>query len=427
MKWIYPPLSLLCVATLHAKPLTQESLGNTAKNFMYLATGTEKHVKKIHKESEFFPDIKEFTAKLIASDENLTTMLESTKNNKLIADIKHMDKTNKKIESLVNFVELESGGWMLVAADDVSRPILGYSLDGTLDLSDIPIQLKELIALRRLDIKSAKKIKNHITPKWINEKWTYWNRNPFEFAQENAPAINVNSRLRSTSNGHTIIVDHLMQSVWGQESPYNNQTPVQYSNGFIHTLTGCVATAVAQIMRYWEHPSCGTGYERWQISNNNYQVINFSSACFDWNDMDYGPHAVDVNGEIAELMWYVGVASHMNYGVTASSAYTSVAVNGLHEHFYYKGGHEYSRSNYSDAVWYSMLRNEIDNERPVLYRGCGGGCHAFVIDGYGTEDSFGVNFGWDSNSWVTFLVLDSSDPNYAFVSSQRAYPGLEPK
>ncbi len=76
-----PPLTaLLCVASLQAKSVNEASLKNSAKNFMYLNTGKAKHIKKIHKEDEFFPDVKEFTAQLIANDSEFSTMFEATKN-----------------------------------------------------------------------------------------------------------------------------------------------------------------------------------------------------------------------------------------------------------------------------------------------------------------------------------------------------------
>ena len=202
---------------------------------------------------------------------------------------------------------------------------------------------------------------------------------------------------------------------WNQGDPYNLLCPTltNASGETERTVTGCVATATAQVMRYYKWPAKGTGSNSytWEKGGKTLSV-DFSKSTYDWDNMTETYNSNSSTTEknaIAKLMYDCGVSCNMEYnlssaGGSAASAYDQV--EGLYNYFGYDLGMEHlTRDYYKLTDWNSIIKNEIDNSRPILYRGTGsGGGHAFIIDGYNASGYFHFNWGWGGSSDGYFVT-----------------------
>jgi len=225
----------------------------------------------------------------------------------------------------------------------------------------------------------------------------------------------------------TILID----SIWHQEAPYNNFCPIENTE---NCKVGCVATATAQIMYYWQWPEAGQGSHGYTW-NGQLVSANFSDP-YDWNDIlpEYGQpweHTEDELNAIAELCFEVGVAYEMNYGVDGSGAFTSDVITILPQYFRYLDGiAEESRVAYpDDQAWFDMLCTELDLERPMMYtiRNADWG-HAIVVDGYRVEldvNELHINYGGWEDIFLGWYALDAI-PYADWPDTETAYRYIQP-
>jgi len=208
----------------------------------------------------------------------------------------------------------------------------------------------------------------------------------------------------------------LLTSSWHQRAPYNNDCPMGSTD---RCVVGCVATATAQILNYWGHPSSGVGSHTytWEEDNScdgywspGAELSADYSDTYDWAHMpdscDDGC-APDDSVALAELNYEVGVAFEMMYGSCGSGAYVTDALN------VYRTYYKYSpdvvgvyRNDYDQAGWYGLIKSEIDAGRPIQYRIRS---HSIVCDGY--RDTYGsneyhMNYGW-GGSFTAWFIMDS--------------------
>ena len=211
----------------------------------------------------------------------------------------------------------------------------------------------------------------------------------------------------------------LLTCQWNQGSPYNMYCPQFFDTGET-CVTGCVATAMAQIMYYHRVRSvrsvqadipgytCATDWENY--GKMTVQGIPKNSP-IDWNDMTdtYDNASTDAaKRAVANLMKYCGVSVKMDYSPSASGASSSYVVTALKNYFGYDAGTHYVwRSSYSDDAWDELIYNELANGRPVHYSGQGSeGGHAFVCDGYDGGGYYHINWGWGGYCDANFLLSD---------------------
>ena len=305
-------------------------------------------------------------------------------------------------------------GFVIVSADDCATPILGYSHEGQFDTENIPIQLQDYLQDFVVQIQYG--IENH-------------------FEADEATARQWTSVLtlgHLTEQKATAVVEPLITSNWGQGCYYNNYCPLD-DNGYCgHTAVGCVAAAYAQIMRYWGYPSIGTGSHTYTPPRYPAQTAHFGATQYDWAHMPDMLSDTSTSTEIdavATLMWHCGVASNMEYGPSASGTNTIYVVSALVNYFGYSEDLSYVyRRNYGDEEWLTMMKDCLDLGRPVYYSGRGSmGGHAFVCDGYDTDDLLHFNWGWEG-SHNGYFALDALNPgNYVFNSSNEAVINIHPK
>jgi Peptidase C10 family/Dockerin type I domain len=207
----------------------------------------------------------------------------------------------------------------------------------------------------------------------------------------------------------------LLTSSWHQRAPYSNLCPMGDGG---RCVVGCVATATAQIMNFWQWPASGVGdHSYWWDGDNSCEgstpgqtlYADFSDE-YDWDNMidscDDGCGAAD-SAALAHLNYEVGVAFDMIYGACGSGTYTSMATQVFPGYFKYSIDiTRVDRYNYNLEEWYNLIKVEIDNSRPIQYRIRS---HSIVCDGYRDQSGqyeYHMNYGW-GGSFTTWFVLDS--------------------
>lgn len=305
------------------------------------------------------------------------------------------------------FENSNQNGYLLVSADDVAAPLLGYADSGSFKAEDMPEQMKW----------------------WLGEY-----ARQIEYARTAEMASYTVTRSDSRSS-----VAPLLKTKWNQGAPYNNLLPVV--NGK-HCVTGCVATAVAQVMKYWNYPEKGSGTVT--ITNPSTQAkenLDLSLQTFEWNQMldtyNAGKFTDAQANAVAYLMKAVGYAGDMSYGTDESSAYAYKAGQSLVNNFGYNPNLQYcDRTYFQAADWEDMIYEELAAGRPVLYGGQStSGGHQFVCDGYSGDGYFHFNWGWGGMSDGYFL-LNSLNPDAVGIGGglgggfnylQEVTVGIQPK
>jgi len=309
----------------------------------------------------------------------------------------------------ISFYVFNNGanGFVIVAGDDDITPILGYSDSSAFDPNNIPPNVQYWLNSYSEQIKYA--IENSIKP--ASETKNQWNR--YRAPSESKPN-------RSPS------VLPLLSTNWDQGMYYNALCPVG-------TPTGCVATAMAQIMKYWNFPQRGKGQNTYEHLIYGTLSANFQNHTYQWCNM---PDRVNMpNSAVATLMYHCGIAVNMNYAPGGSGAYSSSAAYALTNNFYYAPSTRLvQRGHYSKEYWITLIKEELDAERPLYYAGNDGEAgHAFVCDGYKENDFFHFNWGW-SGYYDGYFQVDALNPSGqgtggnegGFNYSQEIIIGIEP-
>ncbi len=288
-------------------------------------------------------------------------------------------------------------GFVIVSADDRTIPILAYSTEGTFESENIPENLAYWLSGYEQAIQAI--IDEQADPsEEIVRQWQ-------EMLEGNLP------------QQKNVVIPELLSTKWDQHAPYNNLCP----SG---TLTGCVATAMAQIMKYWEHPVHGTGSHSYFHPTYGTLSANFGNTTYDWDNMHgtvtvASPYAEQL--AVATLMFHCGVSVNMIYGTEASSAYSEDVPYAIESYFGYNASNILYKSNYSNSAWISLLKSELDAYRPIYYCGSGiYGGHAFVCDGYDSDNKFHFNWGWSGNANGYFAIGNLNPNNYPFNSDNAA-------
>jgi hypothetical protein len=205
----------------------------------------------------------------------------------------------------------------------------------------------------------------------------------------------------------------LCKTTWNQNPYYNDLCPYDATANAL-SVTGCVATAQAQILKYWNWPITGNSSHTYS-SNYGNLTANFGATTYEWNKM---PNYINLaNTQIATLMSHCGIAVDMNYSPTSSGAYTTSGNNSAFHAYtaYFKYNSIKAKvakqSNYTTSSWIALLEAELDLRRPMQYSGrTSTSGHSWVCDGYDVNDDFHMNWGWGgmSNGYFTMGALNPS-------------------
>lgn len=240
----------------------------------------------------------------------------------------------------------------------------------------------------------------------------------------------------ATTRSEWANVPHLLSTTWSQEYPYNLSCP---SDDGGRCVTGCVATAMAQVIKYHNYPVCGNGTASYKW-NGQTLSFDYSTANFDYDNMrkNYpasNDRSTKVQKEaVAKLMYACGVGVEMDYGSDESGAIDLYIASALKQYFNFDKSIQYLQRDFFTAEdWEEIVYEELQAGRPVIYGGSGeAGGHEFICDGY--EDGyFHINWGWGGYGDGMFL-LSALDPEElgtgggsgGFNYEQSVICGIEP-
>lgn len=294
------------------------------------------------------------------------------------------------------------GGFVIISGEDKVQPILGYSRSGSFVTEGMP----ENIAGWMSDVRSAVLLARDDSSLKTMDGWE---------EEAGAPAD---------------AVVYYETALWSQGAPYNSKCPKIFGDA---TLTGCVATALAIVMRYWKWPDAGAGtLPGYSYVDDNGNTQNVSSITlgnlYAWDNMPLTNlakgGASDVQkAQVAQLMYDCGVMMQMKFDTDGSSAVLADIVETLPKYMKYDKalGMEQAR-HYAATSWISVVKKGLD-EGPLLYSGQGDNAgHAFVLTGYDSSDRFYINWGWGGkdNGYFAYPGIGK------YVTSNKAYPGVRP-
>jgi len=330
---------------------------------------------------------------------------------------KRMARAAKQVTNDQQFYVFNSEdgeGFVIVAADDAVRPILGYSNNTSFDTENIPYGVLFFLDSYSQQIKYVQE-NNIVQSEEVKQKWE---------------ALKNNTKLLTA----TTVVAPLITTKWDQAPLYNNLCPIvskKIKSGIFtdtyyreQAVTGCGATALAQVMNYWEWPQIGNSSNQYKTNLAGTLYCNFGATEYDWGNM---PDSLTPNSNsaqikaVATLMYHCGVAMNMNYGFIAdggSGIDTILQVeNAVKKYFRYsEATTSIDKSQYTDAQWIATLKAQLDAHQPMVYIGIGNGGHAFVCDGYNSDNYFHFNWGWSGGS-DGFYPIDSLMPGTNGIGS----------
>jgi hypothetical protein len=306
----------------------------------------------------------------------------------------------------------ENEGFVIISADDIVRPCIGYSFEGPFVITNQPPSFKFFMRGFRDQIADA--VSNKATAST-------------QATQEWANLLTANPVIIKSKS-----IQPLLIHTWNQDWPYNELCPVDAAGPGGHVYVGCVATSMAQVMKYYNYPDVGIGsHTDPSYLNGGYGTltVNYAAQTYAWENMTN-----TINGsnlEIAKLGYHCSIAVNMNYSATGSGAQTSSIPGALESHYNYSTDCQYvQRSSYTTTSWENLLMDQIDNRWPMVYSGTdpSEGGHAWVCDGYqaGTPNTFHMNWGWGGYANAYFDVDNLASGNGTFSESHAAVINIYP-
>ena len=339
-------------------------------------------------------------------------------------DLEHVT-TYRTAEGAAAFYVFNAGdGFVIVAADDCTTPILGYSDEGRpFDPDNVPIQMQEYLQAFVEQIRYG--IENHLE---ANEAT----------AQQWAMVIQ-DGRL---SNDRSVTsVEPLLTTRWNQDCYYNALCPESANGPCGHAYTGCVATAMAQILNFWGYPYRGHGSHSYTPNYYPEQTVNFGATFYDWANMpdELTPNSTQTEiNAVSTLLYHCGVAVDMSYGSNASSANNNKVIAALLDYFNFaEDAHKkiINYSQYYQQEWTDTIKASLDQGRPVyyagfnppnpLYPGQPQTGHAWVCDGYDANNMLHFNWGW--GGYCDGYFLTPSGENHNFIYDNYIILDIHPK
>jgi len=324
------------------------------------------------------------------------------------SDIKFKDKIilENNINPAYYVFNLENrNGFVIIAAEDNVYPILGYSFEGSYGESDLPPALVEFVESYEQQIAFVK-INNLQADPEIKSTWQKYSTN----------AVNLKNSLET--------IGPLLTTTWDQDRYYNAFCPEDPDGANGHARVGCVAIAMAQVMKYHNYPHRGSGSHSYYYSPYGTISANFGATTYNWKNM--ADFLTDYNNDVALLCFHCGVSVEMMYGPNGSGAYSEDVPEALIQYFNYASTtHIEHKYEFSNEGWKNLLKSELDAFRPMYYSGYGAGGHAFVCDGYQDWDHFHFNWGWGGLYNGYFYVSSLHPGTHDYSDWQAAVVGIQ--
>ena len=315
---------------------------------------------------------------------------------------------NETTPAVYVFNAIDEQGFVLVSAKDNARAVLGYSDEGHIDAQNIPANMRAWLQMYADELARAAK----------------------------APAA---ADAQRTVEYYPVVEPLIGDVAWNQDAPYNNHCPID-PNTNQRSVTGCMATAVAQVMYHHKYPKKGTGtYSYWCGWEN--LSVDFSKATYDWDHMlpSYkNGYTQQESDAVAKLMYHVGVACNMWYGSSASGAGMGTGMQALVRHFDYDAAIRVLMKDYMDeeAVMDEIVV-ELQGSRPVFIEALtkNDEGHAFVCDGIQADGYIHINWGWGGygNGYFALSAMNPTNQGIggasddgAFTEQVTLYTGIQP-
>ena len=336
--------------------------------------------------------------------------------------IKNIDSkvTSSSVLSLVYtresafYVFGHANGFIIIAADDRVTPIFGYSTES---IFVVPENESDTIRgnnfwgwMKSLEDQISYVTENNISATdAIDTQWS-------QLISNHPPS-------RST----TTVVPPLLTTTWDQVWPYNSMCPSDPSGPGGHVYTGCVATAMAQILKHHNYPSQGLGSYGYTWGGYPYTGANFGTTTYNWSNM---PNSIATeNTDLATLIYQTAVSCRSMWGAGETGVGYSGGQDPMTRAFvnYFKMA--YSSISYvgkgDDAEWHTLIQGELLANRPVYYRGDGVGSHAWVCDGVDASNMYHFNFGWGGQYNGYYLLTSINPGSNNFTNNQHAIIGIK--
>ena len=317
-----------------------------------------------------------------------------------------------KSEGVIDLAVLHfDSGFLIFSAEDAVFPVLAYSFTDDIDLDNLAPGASMLLSQYRQEIAIARR--THAIPsERVRNAWD-------ELLH---PSKEVSSEIK---------VAPLLHSSWNQSKFYNDLCPKDENApaGYDGKVpNGCVAVAMSQIIYYYRYPESGSGSHTNYTDYGNFYV-NFAQQHYNYDAMC--DKLSFYNNEVAKLIFHCGTAIDMMYGPNGSGAYSHEVPAAMSTYFRYNNdSYHTSKHNYSDSSWCNMLKAELEARRPVYYSGYSEeGGHAFVCDGYNSDNYFHFNFGWGGSSngyYITQSTDNDSNEVGGYGFGQSAIFNLHP-
>lgn len=310
------------------------------------------------------------------------------------------------------------GGFVVVAGEEVVQPILAYSFDTPFPLTPHP-SLRWWLAGYEAQLDALSE-----------------NEMPATTGSEDGDILPAYGVPHASSR-----ISALLTTMWNQSDPYNVQCPYDSAHQE-RTVVGCVATAMAQIMKYWKHPLCGTGSHSYRYRSYGTLSADFGNTSYLWEYMPpvlTNASAITSRRTLQTLSYHCGVSVDMMYGPAStggSGAYSHKVVSALTNYFKYAPGMSLcNRGDFTDSAWAEQILADLYARRPIYYTGHDtSGGHAFVLDGADTSGRYHFNWGWGGFG-DGYYALDNlapgrggagSNATNSFNLSQSAIFGIVP-
>ena len=308
-------------------------------------------------------------------------------------------------------------GFVLVSAEDDARAVLGYSDTGRFDATDMPENMQFWLQM------------------YADELARYEANKPVLKAGQ----VSMHRAKRAATDSYPTITPILGDVEWGQDEPYNNLCPTV---GGERSVTGCVATAISQIMYVHKYPTKGTGSKTYTTESHGLQLnVNFGATTYDWGNMlpyyKNNYNSTQANA-VATLMYHVGVAADMDYDPDGSGAISSAALAAITEYFgYNKSIHVLPKDFMKEETVLQTVASDLQEGRPVYISGStvNQEGHAFVCDGMQSDGYLHINWGWNGsgNGYFALSALDpenqgtgGSASDLAFTEGVCLYTNIKP-
>jgi len=314
---------------------------------------------------------------------------------------------------------MEPTGFVIVAGDQKINPIIGYSEESYISFEEDNENFWSYMSGQQEGIKRLKNAKVAAKEKNLN-KWK-------ELLSDNFEA--------TTAEKTGVQVGPYTTTHWGQRDYFNTQCPVDDEGYDGYCNTGCVATCLAQVLKYYEHPPVhGYGEKEYEDDDYGTQYVNFCESVYEWDEM---PDTLgEYNEEVAELMYNAAVSLETEFIPAGGSlAYFSDMKNALIYHFGYddsiirlKRSDDFD----NDEEFFDLIKSELDEGRIVSLRGksiYSSGSHVWIVDGYKDDDYYHMNVGWNkqANGWyfdngelwegTEYDFYPDSDGNLSYMES----------